>query len=386
MPRDVDAILDHLLRQVAAHSSDVVLITRAEPKEGSGREIVFVNHAFERLFGYSAAEAIGRTPRILEGPKTDPAARRRMRMALAERKPIREQILNYTRDGREVWVDVNMVPLTDPSGAIAFFAAIERDITGDRQLLEQTLAGSVRLLMDVLVAYDPVTFKDSLLVRNLARRIGEAVGVRSRWELDLAATLFMLGVISVPRAVMHRWQGGEALDDSELAAVRRIPEVGAKLLADVPRLAAVSQIVLYQDKRFDGGGFPADTVRGEAIPQAARILALAKGFIRELESGDSPDHVAEAFGRDAGRFDPAILEQAGTILRGFNDIALRAGVVLEAMPHELRHGDELIDKIVNSEGTVILGAGFVLTEPLLDKLRLLRRTMTFRAPIRVRRR
>lgn len=386
MPRDVDAILDHLLRQVAAHSSDVVLITRAEPKEGSGREIVFVNHAFERLFGYSAAEAIGRTPRILEGPKTDPAARRRMRMALAERKPIREQILNYTRDGREVWVDVNMVPLTDPSGAIAFFAAIERDITGDRQLLEQTLAGSVRLLMDVLVAYDPVTFKDSLLVRNLARRIGEAVGVRSRWELDLAATLFMLGVISVPRAVMHRWQGGEALDDSELAAVRRIPEVGAKLLADVPRLAAVSQIVLYQDKRFDGGGFPADTVRGEAIPQAARILALAKGFIRELESGDSPDHVAEAFGRDAGRFDPAILEQAGTILRGFNDIALRAGVVLEAMPHELRHGDELIDKIVNGEGTVILGAGFVLTEALLDKLRLLRRTMTFRAPVRVRRR
>ena len=386
MPRDVDAILDHLLRQVVAHTNDVVLITRAVPKEGSGREIVFVNRAFERLFGYSAAEAVGRTPRMLEGPKTDPGARARMRAALAGRRQIHEQILNYAKDGRAIWVDVNMVPLTDPSGAVAFFAAIERDITADRQLLEQTLAGSVRLLMDVLVAYDPVTFKDSLLVRGLAKRIGEELGVRSLWELDIAATLFMLGVISVPRAVMHRWQSGETLDDGELAAVRRIPEVGAKLLADVPRLTAVSQIVLYQDKRFDGGGFPADTVQAEAIPQAARILALAKGFIHEIESGDSPEHVVAAFRRDAGRFDPAILEQAAAILLDFNDIALRAGVVVEALPHELRHGDELIDKIVNSEGTMILGAGFVLTEAILDKLRLLRRTMTFRTPIRVRRR
>lgn len=386
MPRDVDAILDHLLRQVAAHTNDVVLITRAEPKEGSGREIVFVNQAFERLFGYSAAEAVGCTPRILEGPKTDPAARQRMRRALAERKQIREQILNYAKDGREIWVDVNMVPLTDPSGAVAFFAAIERDVTADRQLLEQTLAGSVRLLMDVLAAYDPITFKDSLLVRGLAKRIGEVLGVRSLWELDIAATLFMLGVISVPRAVMHRYQSGEALDDSEQAAVRRIPVVGAKLLADVPRLAAVSHIVLYQDKRFDGGGFPTDAVRPDAIPQAARILALAKGFVRAIEDGDSPDHAVASFRRDAGRFDPEVLERAAPVLLAFNDIALKAGVVIEAMPHELRHGDELIDKIVNSEGTVILGAGFELTEAILDKLRLLRRTMTFRTPIRVRRR
>ena len=58
-----------LLNTCVANLNDVVLITEADPLDEPGPRIVFVNDAFERLTGYTAAEAIGSTPRFLQGPK-----------------------------------------------------------------------------------------------------------------------------------------------------------------------------------------------------------------------------------------------------------------------------------------------------------------------------
>jgi HD-GYP domain-containing protein (c-di-GMP phosphodiesterase class II) len=196
----------------------------------------------------------------------------------------------------------------------------------------------------------------------------------------------MIGAISVPRSVMHHWQEHETLDAVEAEMVERLPEVGAKLLAAIPRLTGVAQTVRYQNKRFDGGGFPGDAVKGSEIPLNARVLALAKAFIREIGAGDAPKHIVDAFRRDKGRFDPDVLEKAAAMLRDFDTAAQQAGEVVEAEPQNLMNGDELIDRIVTTEGTVVLGTGFVLTEAILTKLRHIRRTTTLRGPIRVRRR
>jgi PAS domain S-box-containing protein len=134
-----------LLRNAVARVNDIVLITEANPIDSPGPRIVFVNEAFERLTGYTAQEAIGNTPRMLWGPKTDRAALDRIRAALLQGQPVREELINYAKDGREFWLDLDVIPMADEKGGFSHMIAVERDITSRKQA-ERALMDSEREL------------------------------------------------------------------------------------------------------------------------------------------------------------------------------------------------------------------------------------------------
>ena len=127
-----------LLETCIERLNDIVIITEATPIDEPGPRIVFVNEAFEKRLGYSRAEAIGRSPRFLQGPGTSREARARIRSAHEQLVPVREELLNYTRDGREVWLELDIVPVAEETGATSYLVAIERDIT-DRKGAEAEL-------------------------------------------------------------------------------------------------------------------------------------------------------------------------------------------------------------------------------------------------------
>jgi PAS domain S-box-containing protein len=122
-----------LLRNAIARLNDIVLITEGTPIEKPGPRIVFVNEAFERLTGYASQEALGNTPRMLQGPGTDRAALDRIRAALAAGQPVREELLNYAKDGRPFWVETDIVPLADERGHYTHWIAVQRDVTARKQ-------------------------------------------------------------------------------------------------------------------------------------------------------------------------------------------------------------------------------------------------------------
>ncbi|MFC5500253.1 PAS domain S-box protein [Caenimonas terrae] len=132
-----------LLRKAVARLNDIVLITEAGPRQ----RIVFVNEAFERLTGFSAQEAIGNNAHMLHGPKTDRGALERIEAAVAAWQPVREELINYTRDGRELWLEVDLVPLADENGKHTHWIAVERDITA-RKEAQRALLASERELQD----------------------------------------------------------------------------------------------------------------------------------------------------------------------------------------------------------------------------------------------
>jgi PAS domain S-box-containing protein len=134
----------HLLRTAISRLNDIVLITEAEPIDDTGPRVVFVNEAFERRTGYALAEIIGKTPRILQGPKTDREALDRIRKSLVEWRPVREELINYTKSGEEFWLELDIVPVANDDGWNTHWIAIERDITA-RKLLESERAQGQRL-------------------------------------------------------------------------------------------------------------------------------------------------------------------------------------------------------------------------------------------------
>lgn len=123
-----------LLESAVFNANDAIVITEAEPIDKPGPRIVYVNQGFTRMTGYTPEEVIGKTPRFLQGPKTDRAQADKIRDMLSRWEPVRAELINYRKDGSEFWVELNIVPVVDEKGDYTHWMAIERDITERKQL------------------------------------------------------------------------------------------------------------------------------------------------------------------------------------------------------------------------------------------------------------
>ncbi|MEZ5339003.1 MAG: ATP-binding protein [bacterium] len=111
-------------------------ITVSDPTQPDN-PLVYVNSAFCKLTGYSAADVLGRNCRFLQGERTDPAVIDLLRTALHERKACVVELLNYRRDGSEFWNSLSISPVSDADGNIVYFMGVQTDITMRRQLEER---------------------------------------------------------------------------------------------------------------------------------------------------------------------------------------------------------------------------------------------------------
>ncbi len=121
--------MDFDFKDIVESAQDVIIVTKADNFDHPGPEIVYVNKAFTELTGYSQDEAIGQTPRMLQGDDTDEESKQNIRVALEKKEPIRLTIKNYSKYGQEYWLDLNILPLKNPEGQVTHFVAIQRDVT-----------------------------------------------------------------------------------------------------------------------------------------------------------------------------------------------------------------------------------------------------------------
>ena len=113
-----------------------MLITDAEPIDLPGPRIVYCNKAFERTTGYSEAEILGKTPRILHSGKTDRGSLDRLKRALTRWRPVEVELLNVRKDGTEFWVELSIVPVANEAGWYTHWVSVQRDVTG-RKIAEE---------------------------------------------------------------------------------------------------------------------------------------------------------------------------------------------------------------------------------------------------------
>lgn len=162
--RSEEAEARKLAAIVARTDNAVVLTDRAG-------FIVWVNDGFTRITGYRLDEVVGQKPgHILQGPATDPATIRRIAAALARGEGFTEEILNYGKDGRTYWLNVEAQPIFDERGEITSFMAIERDISEERaarqrQTIQLDIASRLADVMSI-----------ELAIPGVARAICEPLG------------------------------------------------------------------------------------------------------------------------------------------------------------------------------------------------------------------
>ncbi|MDX1426121.1 MAG: adenylate/guanylate cyclase domain-containing protein [Kiloniellales bacterium] len=109
-------------------ASESILVTTAD-LDYPGPTIVYANRAFERMTGWPRTEITGRTPRLLQGPKTDHSIFRDMRRALAGEGRWEGLTVNYRKDGSEFFMEWSITPLVGAHGRPHHYVAVQRDVT-----------------------------------------------------------------------------------------------------------------------------------------------------------------------------------------------------------------------------------------------------------------
>ncbi len=140
-----------LLETCVSHMNDMVLITEAEPQDEPGPRIVFANEAFVSHTGYSLDEVLGRSPRFLQGPKTQRQELDRVRAAMKRWRQVRVELINYTKSGEEFWVEMDLVPIADAQGWYTHWVAVQRDVT-ERKQAEAERARMLELEQETKIA------------------------------------------------------------------------------------------------------------------------------------------------------------------------------------------------------------------------------------------
>ncbi len=132
-----------LLSSAVKQSKESIMITEAD-LDLPGPKIIFVNPAFIEMTGYSAADVLGMTPRILQGPLTDRAVLDRLRHNLEQGDVFAGETINYRKDGTAFHLEWQIAPLRNASSTITHFVAIQRDIS-ERKRLEAQLIQSQKM-------------------------------------------------------------------------------------------------------------------------------------------------------------------------------------------------------------------------------------------------
>lgn len=243
----------------------------------------------------------------------------------------------------------------------------------ERQLLEQTLAGAVDVLTEVLSMAVPEASARTDRVRALVGEMAPALGIDD-WRLSVAATLSQLGSAALPDEMLHRARTGGELTADELELYLAHPATSAQLLRRIPRLEDIAGWIGDQPVR--DGEDQATSPGPEAPADAPVVLHAALGYLAALDVTGQPK---KALSRLAGRYPPEVL---GALDRA--TIALAPQGVLKELPvGQVTTGMLLDADVETTTGMVLVRKGERVTEAVAMRLANFARTVGVKEPVKV---
>jgi len=240
----------------------------------------------------------------------------------------------------------------------------------ERELLDNTLTGSVQLLTDVLELAVPSIFARSRRITRIARHIAARVAPPSEaWSFELAARLAHIGCVALPAAVVERAGHRAKLTPAELDIWKTHPATAARLISSIPRLRTVAEMVRRQQQ------IETRVVMTDVVALGAATLRLSIDLDTRLALGDDLPKALAALARTHDQ----------QLLRALLDFDRREAARSEAVSLvELQPEMVLEEALQSRSGTMILAAGTELTAVMLERLRNFANNGGCREPIRVR--
>jgi response regulator RpfG family c-di-GMP phosphodiesterase len=236
-----------------------------------------------------------------------------------------------------------------------------RLVTAERVLLEQTLKGAVHALVDVLALTNPVTFGRANRIKARAHQLAQLVGLEPRWQVEMAALLLQIGYITLPDDTVAKLLAGHLLTDDERRMVARLPAVAEQLLAHIPRLEVVREMMtastrpptkpVAPDREVVelGGGILRVAIELDALDRTGTRDAAALDVLRG-RPGQYDDRVVNAFACLVGAVTPNV---------EIREISLA----------KLKVGMAFAEDVKMASGALLVARGYEVTGSFLERVR-----------------
>lgn len=253
-------------------------------------------------------------------------------------------------------------------------------VISERELLNKTLKGSIKVLVDMLSTLNPTAFSYASSISRTARKIALRLKLPDSWEVELSSLLSQIGCVTIPQDLLEKRIAGYPLSEEESKIFLSHPEIGSAFIKNIPRLELVSEAIKFQFKRFDE--FTDEykkNVDTKAIVVLSQIIKASADFDAYIQSGIAEIDAVQMLYKETGKYDPQILSALEAEVAG----AKKEFLVKNLAFTEIRDGMIIAQDIYDTNNMILLRKGMEINDILLARLSTLLRVKKITEPIKV---
>lgn len=254
-------------------------------------------------------------------------------------------------------------PCTPETLAKSLVAGIEqyRLINSERELLRNTLTGSIKILVEIMSLVSPVAFSQASRIRKYVKHIVNALKLENQWQFEVAAMLSQIGCVTLPHELLNKVYGQIIMNEEEKRMYISHPSVGSNLVANIPRLENIAKIIGDQQRLFSSYG--EDKTESEDIIQGSQILKVCIDLDKLVHSGISiPSALLKLQARKTeynGKYIDALQSY---------QVELKDEDIKSMTVSQLRFGMVAKENIMAKNGLLLVANGQEVTYPVIARL------------------
>lgn len=235
-------------------------------------------------------------------------------------------------------------------------------IVAEKELLESTLRGSLKILIDILAMVSSTIFSKSLLIRNLAKKISIRLGTQENWEIDISCLLSQIGTVGIPTEILEKRHNKISLTPAEEELFYSQAQIGKDLLKNIPRLENIAEAISLQYKPVKEisltRSFTANTAANSRIIFMSCLLRLLNDYFYYSEDGNNGEEVLKVLWKNKSEYNETMLSALEAEVRGAEKGFLMEYCLIE----ELKKGMVLGDNLFDNNKALLLPKGSILSE------------------------
>ena len=275
--------------------------------------------------------------------------------------------------------------LSKPCAGDQLLAAIEdglkqhRLVTAEKTLLELTLSGCVTMLIEILGMVSPTASSRASRLQRYTLGLAAALHLRSQWQWGVAAFVSQIGCVGLPSELLSKVEAAQPLTDEERRLHESHAEVAGKLLAAIPRMEEVAEIVTAQFGPLSFAAKPADVKLWDVCSTGRLLLRTAMEFDRLIVSGMRREAAADALRASKLGIPPGVIEALRSLVPSTQESVVRRLKLKDLVP-----GMILDEDLVSPKGIRLVPAGHEVTRSLIVRLTSIAGGVGVAEPFRVR--
>lgn len=266
-------------------------------------------------------------------------------------------------------------PMSIMAPALALALRQYRLICAEKELLNETLKGSVLVMSELLTLANATAFSLGPRIKSMVVTLAEKFELFPAWQVELSACMSQLGCITLPSDILHKVHAGLHLDDEEWQTYKKHPATAARMISQIPRLEKVTEIIYHQLTEYEdfGEDIEDDVALGAQILKASIEYNLLRQ--QDVKHGDAIRRME----RKKGSYNPNIINYIAFLKPSERKVKIKnvrfTGIVAGMIADE---------DVMAKNGTLLISKGQKITWSIIESLTNFVKHVGIEEPIRVR--